>query len=112
MNLQKPVSRAAEKRIAKQARAANMRDVYRQVEQRDRYCCRACGKKLTRGGGLLTGIHHHHIVLKSAGGQDTTWNLACVCSDCHSERHAYRLLIQGDADRKLRFERNGVVWFS
>ncbi len=112
MSLQKPESRAAAKRQKTSARKAVLRDVFRQVNQRDGFCCRACGKRLSIRGGLLDRIEHHHIMLKSAGGGDQSWNLCCLCPEHHADRHAYRLLIQGDADLKLRFEQNGKVWFS
>lgn len=111
-NLQKPASRAAEKRDKKSARQAELRDVFRRVNERDQFKCRACGKRLSPRGGLTDRIEHHHVVLRSAGGTDDSWNLACLCPEHHADRHAYRLLIQGDADLKLRFEQNGKVWFS
>lgn len=108
----KPPSRAAAKREKTQARKAFMREVFKLVNERDQFKCRACGKKLSTRGGLLDRLEHHHIVLKSAGGVDNTWNLCCLCPEHHADRHAYRLLIQGDADLKLRFEQDGRVWFS
>jgi predicted HNH restriction endonuclease len=48
----------------------------------------------------------HHKKLRSAGGEDNTSNLLCLCRYCHSLVHAYRLFIHGEsADGTLVFER-------
>jgi predicted HNH restriction endonuclease len=47
----------------------------------------------------------HHIKFRSVGGEDTAENLAALCRVCHAEIHAYRLVISGDANGKLKIER-------
>jgi len=49
-------------------------------------------------------VEAHHIRFRSMGGEDTTENVALLCKPCHSEIHAYRLAVSGNADKNLRFE--------
>lgn len=81
----------------KRAKAKLWRDVKAAVLARDKRCCRVCG--------LKGGTDAHHIKLRSAGGEDTTANLATLCRVCHNDVHAYRIAITGDANKKLTVTR-------
>ena len=79
----------------------------RRVMNRDGWRCRnpRCGFR----GNLSC----HHIIFRSEMGQDTSWNLVTLCSECHKRVHAYELSILvsegnfvgegGGADNKLIF---------
>jgi hypothetical protein len=45
-------------------------------------------------------MHHHHVRYRSLGGDDTPDNLALVCARCHSDIHAARIRLTGDADAR------------
>ena len=93
----KPVPRLIERRAANQAKQSAWQNVRRAVLERDKRTCRACGGR--------NYIDVHHKKLRSAGGEETTQNLLCLCRYCHALVHAYRLFIHGaSADGKLRFE--------
>jgi len=32
-------------------------------------------------------LEHHHVVPRAEGGDDNYWNVAVVCSSCHSRHH-------------------------
>lgn len=95
--LQKPTSRAAEKKgkdrdIEKQWQAERTK-----VLKRDGWKCRHC-KSAEK-------IEVHHLKPRSLGGPHENWNLVTLCAVCHAERHAYRLFITGtDANKGLKFE--------
>ena len=88
------------------------RDAYkvlcRQVLDRDGWKCRnpRCG---FRGN-----LHCHHILFRSEGGDDVSWNLVTLCSECHDKIHDYTLFIfvaegnfvgeGGGADGRIIFE--------
>jgi hypothetical protein len=38
-------------------------------------------------------LHAHHIVFRSHGGDDASYNLLTVCSDCHSAIHARFVIV-------------------
>jgi len=77
------------------------------VYQRDSFKCRRCG---------ASNVSAHHIWWRSAGGPDTSGNLASLCDTCHKMVHG---LIKGrylqilaksgdpneipDADKGLKF---------
>lgn len=80
--------------------------VYRFVNVRDKYRCRACGKAADpRAVGELQRGHHHHIQFRSQGGADTTKNVALLCALCHSDVHDRTLFITGNADATLTIRR-------
>ena len=84
------------------AEAQQEREVYAQVNARDKYRCRACGAATDpQAVGVLKRGHHHHIVYRSAGGATTTANVALVCARCHNDEHRHRIRIEGDADVAL-----------
>lgn len=71
--------------------------VRKAVLARDAGTCRACRTK--------AGVDVHHLRFRSMGGDDTSRNLACLCRVCHAAVHAYRLALEGDADKRLK-----VTW--
>lgn len=107
-----PETRAVLKHKQAKATIATRRTVYRLVEQRDKLTCRACGWKVVKAAGLrLDGLEHHHI--HDAGDRkiEATHAICVVCKGCHDERHVTRVLtISGNADKRLRFEKDGRVW--
>ena len=91
---------------AKRAKAkAHKDDVYRRVNSRDKFTCRACGRRADpRATARLDRGHHHHIVMASAGGPTERWNLCLIDAECHDKVHDQRTLeIEGNADVQLTF---------
>lgn len=72
---------------------------------RDGWKCRNCG--------MRNGLHCHHVIYRSEMGEDVSWNLCTLCSECHDKIHAGTLFILiaegnfvgegGGADGKLIF---------
>jgi 5-methylcytosine-specific restriction endonuclease McrA len=105
-SLQKPVSRAAEKRERINAKQLAERHIYRAVSARDLHACRACGRNVSsRAIGMLLRAHHHHIVFRSAGGDTSMSNVCLLCAICHADVHAHRLTVEGDANKRLKIRR-------
>jgi 5-methylcytosine-specific restriction endonuclease McrA len=110
-SLQKPISRAVEKRQKRSMKLQIERVVYRAVDQRDQYRCRECGARCSpSAASLLDRAHRHHIIFRSAGGETTTANVLTLCSEAHADVHAHRLHITGDANFPVRFEKDGRIW--
>jgi hypothetical protein len=65
---------------------------------------------------MRNNLHVHHIIFRSEMGEDASWNLVTICSDCHDLIHAYKMFIGvalpnfvgygGGADGKLIFTTN------
>jgi hypothetical protein len=91
---------------------ATRKRVYKAVELRDRMCCRACGRKLVKSGGLrLDALQHHHI--HEGRKVESTAAIVCLCRRCHDQRHVSRVLhISGNADGVLTFSRDGLTWWA
>ena len=97
-----PEPRPVSKRQQKLAKARAWREISKAIKTRDKFACRACGARWTPDNP----VDVHHRKLRSAGGDESTANLLCLCRCCHGLVHAYRLFILGDsADGRLRFER-------
>ncbi len=113
-NLQKPVSRAAERKQEKADEAKRVRAIHAAVDKRDKGRCRACGARVSATAtDLLKRAHRHHITFRSAGGEDTTANVLQLCAQCHSDIHAYRMTASGNADHSVAFSREGgFTWYS
>lgn len=50
---------------------------------------------IVRDGGLCrickqSAVDLHHMQFKSLGGNDTAYNLVCLCRECHSKVHKYQ----------------------
>jgi len=89
--------------------------VYRSVNHRDKFCCRACGHRADPNTiGRLDRGHHHHIVFRSAGGKTTRQNVCLVCAECHDAIHHQsgprKLFVSGNADATLTFGQGGRTW--
>jgi 5-methylcytosine-specific restriction endonuclease McrA len=99
-------SRIDERLARSKALLKQWRHVCALVDKRDGRTCRACGARTDPDAvGLLRG-HRHHLVYRSAGGEDSTENLATLCPKCHSDEHHNRLRIEGrDANQGLSFWR-------
>jgi 5-methylcytosine-specific restriction endonuclease McrA len=93
----KPVSVPADKRAKRRAKELAWRRVRAWVLVRDSRKCRVCK--------TAEGVDVHHIKFRSVGGEDTAENLAALCRVCHAEIHAYRLVVSGNANGKLKVER-------
>ena len=109
--LQKPRPRASEKAENKKKALAHKLAVYRHVDVRDGYKCRATGKRVDpRASSMLDKGHHHEIRFRSLGGKIETSNVVLLSAEAHADVHAGRLIITGDANGVLTFERDGKVW--
>jgi 5-methylcytosine-specific restriction protein A len=96
--LEKPRSRAAEKKQQDRDKERDWLRLRKDVLARDQYRCRCCG--------TADKVDVHHIRFRSAGGDDTMQNCAALCRICHLELHAYRLYVEGsDAQKRLQFVR-------
>ena len=103
MKFPKPQTTPSVKREKVRAKEQQWQKVRRQVLERDGHRCRVCN---IREGGIVR-VDVHHIRFRSVGGSvSDTSNLAALCRICHGEVHAYRLVISGDANRKLEIERS------
>ena len=90
--------RQAKRRKYKQTELA----AYLAVNKRDGNKCVTCG--LDRSGDFLCPslqLDHHHIVPRSRGGENTTSNICMVCRRCHALIHDKKLIVTGDADKRL-----------
>ena len=52
------------------------------IAERDNYSC-----QLRENGCEGSATQQHHIVFKSLGGNDTAYNLICLCNSCHRLAH-------------------------
>ena len=84
---------AARKDAERRLEAIVRAEVYRAVDLRDRGSCRLCG-------AFSAQHHHHHLVYRSRGGADATCNVILCCPSCHSDIHAARVRVTGDADAR------------
>lgn len=107
-------SRVETAKARKAAQEAEERRVFRQVDIRDKGRCRACGKPCSAYAiTLLEKAHRHHIVYRSQLGGTTSQNIATLCPTCHSDVHAAKLAVEGNADVALTFSRRDMDngWF-
>lgn len=103
--------RVLEKMHKRQATEAHRRMVYRLVDERDQYRCRACGRRCRQTmEAAPERLEHHHLTFRSLGGQHHTANLVSLCLACHCEVTGHRLTVTGNPDQTLTFERNGSTW--
>jgi hypothetical protein len=101
----KEPSRVRVRKMRNAEQLAAWKAVCKQVDARDGYRCRVCGRRADPNAvGLVDRAHRHHIVYRSAGGEDDEANVITLCAECHAEQHAGRLDVKGNA-------RTGVeVW--
>jgi 5-methylcytosine-specific restriction endonuclease McrA len=86
-----------DKREAKRAKEKRWQQVRQAVLVRDERRCRVCRSR--------DAVDVHHVRFRSAGRDDSTRNCATLCRGCHADVHAYRLAIEGDADKTLKVTR-------
>lgn len=105
---------ATEKHVERKATTRQRRDSYLAVERRDAMLCRCCGKPLVRSTERrLDKLEHHHVYGREIKEAEHTWNIACICRECHDKRHVTRVLrITGNADRKLWMQEGDKKWFT
>jgi hypothetical protein len=78
----------------------------RHVGRRDRFTCRCCGRKATRG-------EMDHIVEFLRGGPTASWNCGWTCPRCHQLKTDGLLHVEGRADDELVFTTpSGLVFVS
>lgn len=111
------VDRIAAKKAAKRDADRQRSKIYRQVERRDNYRCRACGDPVKVGSvHELDRAHHHHIRFRSQGGDDSTPNVVLLCPLCHAAIHeragTKRLHLSGDADETVVCQQGDRTWMS
>ena len=58
------------------------RELHRQVLERDRWRCQACG--------TMKSLQVHHLDFRSRCGNDDESNLITLCVDCHRRAHGLR----------------------
>jgi hypothetical protein len=98
MQFPKPQSKAAEKKVDKREAETRWLKVRREVLARDGHRCRNCKSRDT--------VDVHHVRFRSVGGDKfDTVNLCVLCRVCHCEIHAYRLIVKGNANTLLCFEK-------
>lgn len=95
----KPASRAGERKARRRGEEVRWLMVCALVRARDRHRCRHCNSTFM--------VDPHHIKFRSAGGEDSTDNVALLCRPCHDDIHGYRLAVSGNANKSLKFERLG-----
>jgi 5-methylcytosine-specific restriction endonuclease McrA len=94
MTLAKPAKGTAQKqrRARKRAADAILAANAAIVRDRDRDRCVVCG---------FPHVQVHHIRFRSQGGKHETFNLVCLCAECHGLVHNRRIVITGSADDHL-----------
>lgn len=102
----KPRPRILEKRDDKRAAEKLKREVFADVDYRDKRTCRCCGRKGNPNSATALGrIHRAHIHDASRGGSMASENLISLCSLCHCLEHAKQLFIVGtNAWQRIEFE--------
>jgi 5-methylcytosine-specific restriction endonuclease McrA len=54
-------------------------ELHRQVLERDRWRCQACGS--------MQNLQVHHLKFRSQSGDDMEQNLITLCAECHEQMH-------------------------
>jgi 5-methylcytosine-specific restriction endonuclease McrA len=107
-------SRVEGKRIRKAEDMAAWRAVCKQVDARDKGRCRVCGRRCDPNAvGMLERAERHHIEYRSRGGEDIDHNVVTMCSGCHTDQHAGRIDVRGNARAGIEIWRpdDGGTWF-
>lgn len=101
--LPKPAPRVKVKAEKVKAEQKHERAVYAKVDARDRSRCQLTGVRANPyAATILERLHHHHIVQRGSGqGPTETWNIVSVSALVHSLLHQNRLVVTGNADKKL-----------
>jgi 5-methylcytosine-specific restriction endonuclease McrA len=103
-------SRTEARQKQRAEKAENWARVCKAVNERDGFCCRACGRRTNpHASSLLEKGHHHHIEFRSKGGHDQTDNVVLLCAVDHDKFHRHELRIEfgspHGADGPLIFHR-------
>jgi 5-methylcytosine-specific restriction endonuclease McrA len=107
----KPRPRFLETDDQRRALERDRREVYRLVDIRDQWTCRACSRRVRSTlAAVADRLEHHHLVFRSRGGRDETSNVVTLCLLDHSEAQRHELTITGNPDSTLTFERAGRIW--
>lgn len=87
---------------------------YRLVDARDGLICRVCGRRVKKTLTLAVDrLEHHHVNGRGRIEDEAPENICVVCKGCHDDRHVKRTLhLSGNANKRLRCEQDGKVWFS
>lgn len=95
-------TRADDRDAIRAEREAEIRRVYRCVDERDGHACRLCAVPISQSDHRLSRrVEHHHLDYRSRGGDHTTANLIRICRRCHELIHVKALLrVTGDADAR------------
>lgn len=95
---QNMATRVEEKRERRRSDRAAWAAVCKMVDQRDRGRCRSCARRCDPNAiGMLERAERHHITYRSAGGEDDAFNVVTLCAQCHSDQHAARIDVRGNA---------------
>jgi hypothetical protein len=105
-------TRLDDKTEAKRAADLAWVQLCRDVDLRDAYRCRACGRRIVKTLRVQPDrAEHHHVIPESLSGPTTLENVCLLCLSCHQDRHIKRTLkISGNANGLLTFERDGKTW--
>jgi 5-methylcytosine-specific restriction endonuclease McrA len=91
---------------AESVEARIRRDVYAEVNLREKFRCRICRAWANPYAvSLLDRGHHHHVIYASAGGPTTLTNVILICARCHNDEHRHRIAIEGNAEVALTVKR-------
>ena len=94
----KPARRLTDKTDQRRERALAWRIVCAQVDRRDNYRCRVCGKRTVRTLSLVPErAEHHHLVPRSRSKtlQFDPRNVILVCAEDHGKLTRYELTVAG-----------------
>ena len=109
----KPKPRVLDKVEKRKSQEQAKREAYRLVDIRDGFKCRACGRRCVQTMELQPNrLERHHLVFRSLGGKFHSSNLVTLDYWCHSLAQRHELIITGNADQVLTFEKDGRIWHS
>lgn len=78
-------------------------DIQKEVYERDQNRCRACGWIMERSTARDPRILElHHLEEHAKGGKNLPRNLIVICSRCHDDVHAERLLLAGTGEGEIQ----------
>lgn len=107
----KPPPKFKEKAKRRAQLLQEQRDVYRLVDRREGFHCRACGCRCRQTmEAVANRWEHHHIRPRSLGGLQEIANVVGLCLDCHSQATRHELTISGNAMQTLTFQRGRNIW--
>lgn len=72
---------------ARRSRRETVGHIRRQVFERDKRQCVACGEMLVLDSGHRNSMEMHERIPRGRGGVIALWNSESRCHDCHTGRH-------------------------